>query len=102
MAYFDQAALSTDQDFAQRIAACAAVEVELGDTHPYTWATAHQWTVAAAPGFADAYASAVAGEVDHPGADPSVISDAQILAAVQAIIDPPDPPDDPPPIVTPT
>lgn len=84
MAYIDQAALSNDADFQQRIAACAAVEIDLGSTHPLTWAIMHQWEFAAAPGFADAYASAIAAEVPRPGADPSVISDAQILAAVQA------------------
>jgi hypothetical protein len=46
--------------------------------------------MAAAPGFADAYASAVAGGVPAPGRDPSVISDAQILSAIQAL--PPDTP----------
>lgn len=85
MAYMDQAALSNDSDFMQRIAACAAVELDLADQHPLSWASAHQWEIAAAPGFADAYASAVAGGVPRPGADPSVISDAQILSAVQAM-----------------
>lgn len=86
MAYFDQAQLSRDGDFAQRIAAAAQLEIEdLGDQHPMDWAAEHQWQVAAAPGFADAYASAVAGGVPNPGRDPSVISDAQILAAMQAL-----------------
>jgi len=85
MAYFDQATLSRDGDFAQRLAACAAVELNLGDTAPLDWAFAHQWTVAASPGFADAYASAVAGGVERPGADPSVISDGEILSAVQTL-----------------
>jgi len=85
MSYFDQALLSRDPDFAQRLAACAAVEVELGEQHPLDWAVANQWTVAASPGFADAYASAVAAGVERPGMDPSVISDAQILSAVQAL-----------------
>lgn len=85
MAYFDQAALSNDADFQQRIAACAAVEIDLNGLHPLGWASQNQWTIAAAPGFADAYASAVAGDVPRPGADPSVISDAQILSAVQLL-----------------
>lgn len=83
MAYSDQAMLSQDYDFAQRIAACAAVEIELNGEQPMVWASNNQWLIAAAPGFADAYASAVAGGVQRPGNDPSVISDQQILAAVQ-------------------
>lgn len=85
MAYMDQSKLSNDPDFAQRIAACAAVERDLGDLHPLSWAAQNQWTIAAAPGFADAYASAIANGVPNPGADPSVISDEMILAAVQAM-----------------
>ena len=82
MAYSDQALLSVDDDFLNRIAACAAVEVP--DDLPQPWASAHIWRIAASPGFADAYASALAGGVPRPGNDPAVISDAQILAAVQA------------------
>jgi len=85
MGYSDQALLSADQDFWQRIAACAAVEIDLAGVQPVQWAADHVWLIAAAPGFADAYASAIAGDVDRPGNDPAVISDAQILAAVQAI-----------------
>jgi hypothetical protein len=85
MAYFDQATLSRDGDFMLRLAACAAVEITLGDAQPLDWAAEHQWQVAASPGFADAYASAVANGVERPGQDPSVISDAQILSAVQTL-----------------
>lgn len=85
MAYSDQALLSNDADFAQRIAACAAVEIDLGDVHPVTWAAANQWTIAAAPGFADKYASALAAGVPRPGWDPAVISDGDILSAVQTL-----------------
>jgi hypothetical protein len=85
MAYFDQAMLSNDGDFFQRVAACAQNEIDLGETHPTKWAGDHIWQVAAAPGFADAYATAVLNDVEQPGRDPSVISDNQILAAVVAI-----------------
>lgn len=83
MSFFDQATLSTDGDFRQRIAACAATQ-DIGDTQPTAWADANQWWLAAAPGFAAAYASALAGGVERPGRDPAVITDEQILAAVQA------------------
>ena len=89
MAYSDQALLSQDFDFTTRIAACAAVEVTLApDEPPMTWAVNHVWLIAAAPGFADAYASALAAGVPRPGNDQSVISDPQILAAVQALATP--------------
>jgi hypothetical protein len=90
MAYYDQALLAQDWDFTQRVASSAAIEIDLGDTQPLAWAAEHIWIIAAAPGFADAYSSAIAGGVENPGRDPAVISDGQILAAVQAI-----PPDNP-------
>jgi hypothetical protein len=85
MAFSDQALLSVDQDFVNRLAACAAVEVTLTDpTTPVDWAVRHSWQIAAAPGFADDYASALAAGVPRPGNDPSVISDDELRAAVQA------------------
>lgn len=84
MAYFDQAQLSNDGDFYQRVSACAQNEIDLGGVHPTKWAGDHIWSIAAAPGFADAYASAILNGVPEPGRDPSVISDGQILAAVSA------------------
>lgn len=82
--YFDQASLSQDGDFLLRIAAAAQNEVDLGTQQPTAWAALHQWAIAAAPGFADAYSSAVAGGVEFPGRDPAVITDEQLLAAVVA------------------
>jgi hypothetical protein len=84
MAYSDQALLSQDLDFIQRLAACAAVEVDLDGNSAMMWATGQAWMIAAAPGFGDAYASALAAGVPRPGWDQSVISDSQILSAVQA------------------
>lgn len=85
MAYSDQALLSIDPDFVNRLAACAAIEVDLGDEQAVSWAVRHVWQVAAAPGFADDYASAVAGGVERPGNDQAVISDDELRAAVQAL-----------------
>lgn len=97
MAYADQALLSRDVDFIDRLSASAAVEIDpVNGYPPDAWARANVWWIAAAPGFADAYASAIAGSVDRPGNDPSVISDAQILAAVQAF-EAEHPPPGPPP-----
>lgn len=85
MAYSDLANLAADQDFRTRNAACAAT-LGLTGEHPLTWAERNAWTLAAAPGFADAYASALVGNVERPGLDPSVISDEQILAAVAPLL----------------
>jgi hypothetical protein len=87
MAYWDVATLSADQDFAQRCMAAYATET-LGDAaaaDPAAWWAAHAWDMAAAPGFGDAYASALASDTPHPGRDEAVIPDSAILAAVQAL-----------------
>lgn len=87
MAYYDVALLRLDTQFLQRVAACYATETPLGTgDDPDVWANVHGWDVAAQPGFGDAYASALAAGVVNPGSDPSVISDAQLLSAVQAIM----------------
>jgi len=82
MAYSDIAALSADNDFIMRTRACAATE-SIAD--PVQWSTDHQWPMAATPGFGDMYASAVAGGIPRPGNEQAVISDADILSAVQAL-----------------
>jgi hypothetical protein len=85
MSYFDQSTLSQDSDFIYRIAAAAAVEVDLVDVQAPQWALDNVWQLAASPGFADAYSSAIASGVERPGRDPAVISDAMILSAIQAL-----------------
>ena len=84
MSYFDQSQLAFDGDFQLRTAAC--VSNENAEVDPGGWAAENRWQMAAAPGFADAYSSALASGVPDPGRDPSVISDAQILSAVQALL----------------
>lgn len=87
MAYSDVAALTGDYDFSLRCQACYATEpgADAAGSGPSTWTAEHIWQLAGAPGFGDAYASAIASGVERPGNDPAVISDAQILGAVQAI-----------------
>lgn len=82
MAFSDIALLSSDSDFIMRTRACVTTE---GEADPIAWANAHQWQMAASPGFGNAYASAIVNGVVRPGNDPAVISDADILSAVQAI-----------------
>lgn len=87
MSFASLADLANDQDFRLRIAACATSEdsAKVGE-FPVRFAERIVWRVAAAPGFAAAYESAQAGEVARPGRDPAVISDSQILSAVQPIV----------------
>ena len=90
MAYSDIAALQSDFDFALRTQACYATETlaDAAADQPPTWQAEHSWDMAAQPGFGDAYASALAADppVQRPGLDPAVISDAQILGAVQGLL----------------
>lgn len=85
MSYASQAQLSNDSDFLARTASAAAIEVPKL-WQPLQWASDHIWWMAASPGFAAAYESALAGSVERPGNDPSVISDGQILSAIQALM----------------
>lgn len=82
MAFSDIALLSSDNDFIMRTRACVATE---GEADPVAWSQTNQWAMAASPGFGDKYASAIAANIERPGNDPSVISDPDILSAVQAI-----------------
>lgn len=89
MAYYDVAMLHQDSFFSQRVSACYAIEREANPDDypedPVSWTYATSWTMAAQPGFGDAYAYAVNTGVKDPGKDPGVITDAQILSAVQFI-----------------
>src|SRR5262245_22860724 len=86
MSYSAQALLSQDGDFINRVSACAAVETDKSQ-YPKRWAEENIWWIAAAPGFADQYEYALNSQPPNPrpGDDPAVITDAQILSAVQAL-----------------
>jgi hypothetical protein len=88
MAYHDVFLLTQDFDFLARVTACYAVETLGQDNaeNPNAWATVHIWDMAAQPDFGDAYAYALNTGNTEPGKDPAVITDAQILSAVQAIM----------------
>ena len=79
MALIDVSRLANDADLRERVAACAALN---GHPNPTAWADNRMWRIAASPGFADAYASALANKIERPGMDPSVITDEQLVAAV--------------------
>ena len=81
MAYYDIAQMSADIDLSSRVAACAAQE---GRPEPREWAADNMLTLAASPGWSEAWASATAGGNEQPGRDAGVVTDGMILAAVQA------------------
>jgi hypothetical protein len=90
MAYYDVAQLSNDSDFLARCAAAYSTETlaSADRENPSQWISDHAWDMASQPGFGDAYASAIAGGVERPGMDPAVITDGQILSAMQASVGP--------------
>lgn len=79
MGYYEGHLLAEDPDFQARVGFCAELE-------GWGWYSAQEAirTIAASPGFADAYAYALNTGVPNPGRDESVISDAEILSAVQS------------------
>jgi hypothetical protein len=79
-----QSQLAEDDDFLLRVSAC--VSVEDPEAEPTVWASTYRWVMAAAPGFADAYTSAILNDHAHPGRADDVITDGMILAAVQQIL----------------
>lgn len=90
MALNDITALSADKDFALRTTAAYARET-LGQQRllsPEGWQSEHAWDMAVQPGFAEAYAYALAKDPpnERPGYDPSVITDGMILSGIQGII----------------
>lgn len=90
MSYLDIAHMTTSVSLQSRLAAAAAQEqgsgAELAPDMPEVWASVNRWKLAAAPGWADAWASAEAGNIEDPGADEGVITDAMILSQVQAVL----------------
>lgn len=91
MSYNAQAIIAHDQQILNRVIACAASE-NVPD-HPVAWVNNRAWRFAAQPGWGSKYASALAANIPDPGLDESVISDADILTAVQLLLaeDAPDP-----------
>ncbi len=87
MSYATQSTIAQDKDFTNRCNSCAAVEVPATvNPNPLAWVAENIWKLATAPGFDTKYESAVAAGIGRPGWEPSVIPDADILAAVQAIL----------------
>lgn len=83
MSYWDIALLSSDSDFMQRTRASVSTQ---GVDDPVTWSNDHAWQMAGMPSFGDKYAYAIATGVPNPGRDEAVISDQDILSAVQSLL----------------
>jgi hypothetical protein len=85
MSFATQSLIAQDQDFINRCNSCAAVEVPATvNPNPLTWVYENIWQLSTSPGFDAAYESALAAGIARPGWEASVISDAQILSAIQA------------------
>ena len=83
MSYWDIAEMSGSPTLQRRVSAAAAQEQ---DGEPVQWMTDHMLRLAAEPGWAEAWASAVAAGNEDPGRDAAVISDGMILSGVQALL----------------
>lgn len=81
MTYATIAAMAADNSLFLRLTAAAAEE---NKPPPYeSWVAERRWDLAATPGWAAAWESAVAGGVTDPGIRNDVITDSMILAVVQ-------------------
>ena len=87
MSYNHIADAASDSDLRRRVAACFAQQTT-GTEQPEALASVHMWRIAADPTIADAYAYGVDSNVERPGRDEAVVTDAAILAAVSAIVNP--------------
>ena len=75
---------ANDLEFMNRLTACAAQE---GHTNPeWAMSTILRWPIASAADIADAYEYAINVGNEHPGGDPTVITDQQILSAAQPLL----------------
>lgn len=81
---------ANDDEFLARLMAAAAQEGH--DNPEYAASVLLRWPVSSKTDIEDAYEFALNSGNPSPGGDPAVITDQQILSAVQAILSPPPPP----------
>ena len=90
MSYSTIYAMEHDASLMGRCSAGVASEVAatgVGDASGTNfWILNRSWDLAATPGWADAWESAVANDILDPGADEGVITDGIILARVQPLL----------------
>ena len=85
MTYLVQSQIATNPAMYSRVAQCAAQQ-GIDEPEPWTQTNRREW--AAAPGWDDAWSSALASHEDElydPGSDEAVITDQMILGQVQAM-----------------
>jgi hypothetical protein len=85
MSYSTGHLIALDQDLRNR-AAIAAAEQGVPAGEEEHWVFVHVRRLAIQPGWRESWESALANGVEHPGADPGVITDGMILSAVQALL----------------
>jgi hypothetical protein len=87
MTYNTVGKIASSQGLNKRVNACAAQE---GAVNMSMWVLNNIWTVAASPGWAEAWEAAEGNMTDNDnpdlGARSNVITDGMILAAVQPIV----------------
>jgi len=84
-AYLTISVIAQDLNMQNRVIACAAQQ-RIGD--PQFWAINHSYQWASSPTWAEKWDYAVANNNPEPGADPAVITDGDILATVQFMVQP--------------
>lgn len=95
MSYKTIAQIARDGDLQSRFIACASVEAI---ENASSWVGMNAWTLSVFPGLEEAYSKAVLSGDKNPGGNEEHVTDALILAAVQALRDaekPPPGPEDP-------
>jgi hypothetical protein len=85
MPYLDTYSMTLNGALRGRLAAAAATE-PTPPADPEGWVNEQRWALCSAPGWDEAWASALAGGVEDPGADAGVITDAMILSQTQAVL----------------
>lgn len=83
MSYQDIVSMAENRDLWMRLVACAAQEQP---DDPIQWVETHVFKLCAQPSWDTAWASAAANNVESPGKDASVITDAMILSGTQAVL----------------
>lgn len=81
MTYNTIADMVESRSLTRRLNASAAQEHKANPPEP--WVAEHVWLLVSSPGWSAAWESAVASEIEDPGAQEGVITDGMILGAVQ-------------------
>lgn len=92
MSYSTISTMQGSVSLLRRCTAAVAGEVTSGGQPGDTafapqWTAERSWDLAATPGWAAKWESAVASGVEDPGADEGVITDADVLARIQLLLD---------------